>query len=78
MRIRPNLIRRDDVLSFVVLNGFHARLGARPMRDAVEKFVGDAVTSAAWQTKQEKNVSPSTAESFSLGLIPRSLLRLLR
>ncbi|MDQ2919965.1 MAG: ATP-dependent Clp protease ATP-binding subunit, partial [Verrucomicrobiota bacterium] len=33
----------SDVLSFVVRRGFHARLGARPMRNAVEKLVGDAV-----------------------------------
>lgn len=32
-----------DVLSFIVRRGFHPRLGARPMRDAVEKLVGDAV-----------------------------------
>ncbi|MGH7952020.1 MAG: AAA family ATPase [Limisphaerales bacterium] len=31
------------VLPFIVQRGFHPRLGARPMRDAVEKFVGDAV-----------------------------------
>ena len=34
----------DNVLPFIVRRGFHARLGARPMRDAVEKLVGDAVT----------------------------------
>lgn len=33
----------SDVLSFIVRRGFHPRLGARPMRDAVEKLVGDAV-----------------------------------
>lgn len=32
-----------EVLSFIVRRGFHPRLGARPMRDAVEKLVGDAV-----------------------------------
>lgn len=31
------------VLPFLVRRGFHPKLGARPMRDAVEKFVGDAV-----------------------------------
>lgn len=31
------------VLPFLVRHGFHSRLGARPMRDAVEKFVGDTV-----------------------------------
>jgi ATP-dependent Clp protease ATP-binding subunit ClpA len=32
-----------SVLPFLVRHGFHPKLGARPMRDAVEKFVGDAV-----------------------------------
>ncbi len=32
------------VLPFLVRKGFHPKLGARPMRDAVEKLVGDAVT----------------------------------
>jgi ATP-dependent Clp protease ATP-binding subunit ClpA len=27
-----------------VRKGFHPKLGARPMRDAVEKLVGDAVS----------------------------------
>jgi ATP-dependent Clp protease ATP-binding subunit ClpB len=31
------------VLPFLVRRGFHPKLGARPMRDAVEKQVGDAV-----------------------------------
>jgi ATP-dependent Clp protease ATP-binding subunit ClpB len=33
-----------SVLPFLVRKGFHPKLGARPMRDAVEKLVGDAVT----------------------------------
>jgi ATP-dependent Clp protease ATP-binding subunit ClpB len=32
------------VLPFLVRKGFHPKLGARPMRDAVEKLVGDALT----------------------------------
>lgn len=31
------------VLPFLVRHGYHPRLGARPMRDAVEKLIGDAV-----------------------------------
>jgi len=34
------------VLPFLVRKGFHPKLGARPMRDATEKLVGDAVASA--------------------------------
>ncbi len=33
----------DSVLPFLVRKGFHPKLGARPMRDAVEKSIGDAV-----------------------------------
>lgn len=33
----------DDVLNFLVRTGYHPRLGARPLRDAVERIVGDAV-----------------------------------
>lgn len=31
------------VLPFIVRRGFHPKLGARPMRDTIEKLVGDAV-----------------------------------
>ena len=37
------LMPDDSVLPFLVRRGFHPRLGARPMRDVVEKFIGDAV-----------------------------------
>jgi len=33
----------EAVLPFLVRRGFHPRLGARPMRDAAEKSIGDAV-----------------------------------
>lgn len=33
----------SSVLPFLVRRGFHPKSGARPMRDAVEKLVGDAV-----------------------------------
>jgi len=32
-----------SVLPFLVRKGFHPKLGARPMRDAVEKLIGDAL-----------------------------------
>lgn len=40
----------SSVLSFLVRKGFHPKLGARPMRDAVEKFVGDAVSGGLLQS----------------------------
>ena len=33
----------EDVLPFLLRRGFHPRLGARPLRDVVEKTIGDAV-----------------------------------
>ena len=38
-----------SVLSFLVRKGFHPKLGARPMRDATEKLVGDAVAESLLQ-----------------------------
>jgi ATP-dependent Clp protease ATP-binding subunit ClpA len=38
-----------SVLPFLVRKGFHPKLGARPMRDAVEKLVGDAVSECLLQ-----------------------------
>jgi ATP-dependent Clp protease ATP-binding subunit ClpA len=37
------LVPNGSVLPFLVRRGFHPRLGARPLRDAVERYVGDAV-----------------------------------
>ena len=34
----------ESVLPFLVRRGFHPKLGARPMRDTIEKLVGDAVS----------------------------------
>ncbi len=33
----------EEVFNFLVRVGYHPRLGARPLRDAVERLVGDAV-----------------------------------
>jgi ATP-dependent Clp protease ATP-binding subunit ClpB len=40
------------VLPFLVRKGFHPKLGARPMRDAVEKLVGDAVAECLLNARQ--------------------------
>ena len=34
----------ESVLPFLVRRGFHPKLGARPMRDVIEKLIGDAVS----------------------------------
>ncbi|HWD90800.1 MAG TPA: AAA family ATPase [Verrucomicrobiae bacterium] len=41
-----------NVLPFLVRKGFHPKLGARPMRDAVEKLVGDAVAECLLNVRQ--------------------------
>jgi ATP-dependent Clp protease ATP-binding subunit ClpB len=44
LRVRGMKVEADaSVLPFLVRHGFHPRLGARPMRDAVERLIGDAV-----------------------------------
>src|SRR6267143_5793042 len=40
------------VLPFLVRKGFHPKLRARPMRDAVEKLVGDAVSECLLAARQ--------------------------
>lgn len=37
------LVAAPEVLQFLVRKGFHPKLGARPLRDCIEKLVGDAV-----------------------------------
>ncbi|TLD71333.1 ATP-dependent Clp protease ATP-binding subunit [Phragmitibacter flavus] len=37
------LTMTPEVLAFVLRRGFHPRLGARPLRDTIEKLTGDAV-----------------------------------
>ena len=37
------LVPNNSVFPFLVKRGFHPRLGARPLHDAVEKYVGEAV-----------------------------------
>jgi len=41
----------ESVLPFLVRRGFHPKLGARPMRDAIEKLIGDAVAEFLLQGK---------------------------
>ena len=52
LRERGNKLELDkSVLPFLVRKGFHPKLGARPMRDAVEKLVGDAVSECLLQLR---------------------------
>lgn len=40
------LVAEPEVLPLLIKEGFHLRLGARPLRDAIERLVGDAVTTS--------------------------------
>ena len=40
-----SLAATPEVLPFLVRMGFHPKLGARPLRDCLEKQIGDAVAS---------------------------------
>jgi ATP-dependent Clp protease ATP-binding subunit ClpA len=52
LRERGHKLELDKtVLPFLVRKGFHPKLGARPMRDAVEKLVGDAVSECLLQLR---------------------------
>ncbi|HEX5400419.1 MAG TPA: AAA family ATPase [Verrucomicrobiae bacterium] len=46
------LMPTEAVLPLLVRRGYHPRLGARPMRDAVEKLLGDAVAEFLLDDKQ--------------------------
>lgn len=41
-----DLVADESVVSFLIQRGFHPRLGARPLRDAVEKYLRGAVAEA--------------------------------
>jgi ATP-dependent Clp protease ATP-binding subunit ClpA len=41
-----DLSTNESVVSFLIQRGFHPRLGARPLRDAVEKHLRGAVADA--------------------------------
>ena len=52
LKARGHALELDKtVLPFLVRKGFHPKLGARPMRDAVEKLVGDAVSECLLQVR---------------------------
>lgn len=56
------------VLPFLVRKGFHPKLGARPMRDATEKLVGDAVAEALLHTGHANGCLVANAASDCLSI----------
>ena len=57
-----NLTAGESVVSFLIQRGFHPRLGARPLRDAIEKHLRDTIAEATLA-----EVSTSTAEFVICG-----------
>jgi ATP-dependent Clp protease ATP-binding subunit ClpB len=60
----------DSVLPFLVKRGFHPKLGARPMRDTVEKAVGDALATALLSSSQGNGLLTISGESDGLRIVP--------
>jgi ATP-dependent Clp protease ATP-binding subunit ClpA len=51
------------VLPFLVQRGFHPQLGARPLRDVVEKYVRDTMTAALLCHREIKRASITVANA---------------
>ena len=47
-----HLTAAPEVLPFLIQRGFHPHLGARPLRDIIEKHVRDAVASAVMESER--------------------------
>ncbi len=64
------LVADESVVSFLIQRGFHPRLGARPLRDAIEKYLRGAVADALLA-----EVDPDSAEFVVCGdkLLLRSI-----
>lgn len=56
----------DSVLPLVVRKGFDPKLGARPLRDAIEKLIGDAVATKMLQGDQVVGVLSAAETSEQL------------
>lgn len=57
LKARQHDLKLDKaVLPFLVRKGFHPKLGARPMHDAVEKLMGDAVAESLLNVRQDSGL----------------------
>ena len=52
----------DSVVSFVMQRGFHPRLGARPLRDTIEKHLRGAIVDAAMNRSEERRARLAVRE----------------
>ena len=51
-----------DVVSFLMQRGFHPRLGARPLRDTIEKYLRGAIAKAALAGIHSRNLEFAVAD----------------
>jgi ATP-dependent Clp protease ATP-binding subunit ClpB len=58
-----------SVMPFLVRKGFHPKLGARPMRNAVEKLIGDAVAKSLLQGGEGVGKLQVAADGESLAIV---------
>jgi len=59
-----------DVVSFLMQRGFHPRLGARPLRDAVEKYLRGAIADAVLAGVDARTTSELVVSGNELALRP--------
>jgi ATP-dependent Clp protease ATP-binding subunit ClpB len=59
----------ERVFPFLVREGFHPKLGARPLRDAVERLIGDAVAADLLEGGSGSGQLDVAAEGDCLNLI---------
>ena len=64
----------ESVVSFVMQRGFHARLGARPLRDTIEKHLRGAVANATLNGEMRSNAALCVRDN-DLILTPGAELR---
>ena len=57
------------VMPFLVRKGFHPKLGARPMRNAAEKLIGDAVAKSLLQGGNGAGKLTVAADGESLEIV---------
>jgi ATP-dependent Clp protease ATP-binding subunit ClpA len=62
----------ESVLPFLVRKGFHPKLGARPMRDAVEKLIGDAVADCLLNDRSPDGLLEANETADSLRIVCES------
>jgi ATP-dependent Clp protease ATP-binding subunit ClpB len=64
-----NLEVHSNAVEFLVRNGFHRTLGARPMKQVVAKFLGDAVAASVLANAQPSGTFDVMSDHSTLVLV---------